>query len=817
VPPTRRTIGYALGLIALVLLVGRALADLRVDQLWYASMGAGAVWREKMLDLTLLRGAGFLGGTLFAFANLYAVRRSIVAVAVPTRVGNIEIPAVVPPRRLFWLCVVGAVVLGAGLAAPLTGWERVAMARHGLAFNDGEGVFERDFGFYVYWLPIENAAYLWMLLALTAIGMLVFFLYALTRSLRLEDRRFRATTHVRRHLSVLAALVLMLLAWSYRLDAYDLFSMGSGPEGTFVSADRLVAQPADLWLAFLALLGAVIVLRTGWVGQVRTALGTITVVIVAALLGRQIAPMLVAGVDRGPDPLRGERAYLDARAAYSRRAFAVDAFALRPSAEEGVALPVLRDVAVWDDGHTRDWLTRSDRDRQLSGALGHALGDDPAGGGILRAVAVQSPTATSASRRWAVSMLDIGGADDRGALVRATAAIDPPLIHDGAIGARVIDDSSSAVAVPLDGSLSRLAFAWSLRDPSVLFKRVGGGASESGAQIVTRRDVRERVRALVPVFAQGDAIRPLLHQGSLLWVLELYAVSERYPISERVPFGDGVASYLRHAATALVDGNSGRVQLVLASAPDPITRSWQQRFPDLFVAPSTLPPTLAAALPAPAEMAVAQALVLARYGARAPADVQPRRIAEASAPLGTAPAMIDGVIGYAIPLVGADDRVDGLLLAMGGAYRGTRWVPFRGTTPRWPELVDRAREAAAPATDSAATPRVPRALRSTTAPARVILVNGLPAAVMPAFAVDADERPTLDRVAVAISAATSATGGSVAEATRRLSGSPSALEARRLPLPSDYRRLYDAMRAALARGDWLRFGAAFDSLGRVLP
>lgn len=30
------------------------------------------------------------------------------------------------------------------------------------------------------------------------------------------------------------------------------------------------------------------------------------------------------------------------------------------------------------------------------------------------------------------------------------------------------------------------------------------------------------------------------------------------------------------------------------------------------------------------------------------------------------------------------------------------------------------------------------------------------------------------------------------------------------------RRLYDTMRSALARGDWRRFGAAFDSLGQLL-
>jgi uncharacterized protein len=813
VPPTRRTLFLALGLLALALLVGRVLADLRVDQLWYGSLGAGAVWREKIIDLAVLRGAGFVGASVFAFLNLYAVRRSIVAVAVPTRVGNIEIPAVVPPGRLFWLCVIGAVLLGLALAAPLTGWHRIAMARHGLSFNDGEGVFERDFAFYVYWLPVENAAYLWALLAITAVGMLVFFLYALTRSLRLEDRRFRATTHVRRHLSVLASLVLILLAWSYRLDAYDLFLNGSGPDGAFVSVDRQVSQPADLWLAFLALLGAVIVLRTGWVGQVRMALATIAVVIVAAVFGRQLAPMLVASVDRGPDPLVGERAYLDARAAYSRRAFAVDAFAPRATAADSLTMPELRNVAVWDDSRTRDWLDKADRDRAVVGGLGHALGDDASASGVLRAVAVEAPVDGATSRRWTISMLDIGSADSRGTLARASVAIDPPMLHEGASGGRMLDDSSSAIGVSLARLHNRLAIAWSLRDPSVLFDRSGTPAT--ALQIVIRRDVRERVRALAPVFEQGDAVRPLLHEGTLLWVLDLYSSSERYPISERVSFGEGASSYLRHAATALVDAGTGRVQLVSVPSPDPIARSWQQQFPELFVAPAALAPALVAALPAPIEMTVAQATVLARYGARAPNDVQQRRIGEGGAPLGSVPAIVDGVIGYAVPLVGRDDRVDGVLIAVGGANRGSRWVPL-ARTPRWPDLISRARASAIPQPDSV-TSTVPRAARSTAGLARVVLVGQQPAAVVPAFGMDADERPSLEQVGVAVSAATGATGLSVTDALRRVGAPVTPIAPRAVNTSADFRRLYEAMRAALARGDWTRFGAAFDSLGRVLP
>ena len=48
----------------------------------------------------ILQGGAWVLGSLFAFANLHAVRRTILAVAVPSRVANIELTAMFPARRL---------------------------------------------------------------------------------------------------------------------------------------------------------------------------------------------------------------------------------------------------------------------------------------------------------------------------------------------------------------------------------------------------------------------------------------------------------------------------------------------------------------------------------------------------------------------------------------------------------------------------------------------------------------------------------------------------------------------------------------------
>ena len=97
---TRRWIVVALAVVALLLAAGRIGGALYVDHAWYAAMGAGALWRAKLVYTLLLRGVTALLGTAFVFANLFSVRHSIVSLVLPRRVGDLEIGEEVPGRTL---------------------------------------------------------------------------------------------------------------------------------------------------------------------------------------------------------------------------------------------------------------------------------------------------------------------------------------------------------------------------------------------------------------------------------------------------------------------------------------------------------------------------------------------------------------------------------------------------------------------------------------------------------------------------------------------------------------------------------------------
>src|SRR6478672_9471741 len=336
---TRRWLIAAAAGVALLLLLGKALAGVYVDYRWFSALGAEAIWWARVENLMILRGLSGTVATVFFFCNLYAVRHSVVSLVLPRRVANIEIGEEVPSRYLL-LAVIGmSLLFGILLAFPQDDWTSLALVRHGQAFREADPYFEYDLGFWTYWLPFETSLHVWSLIALLAATTVVVFLYALTPSLRWERGTLHVSGYVRRHLSLLGSLLIFLLAWSYRLDGLGLLLNGTGQGGAFTSADWKVAVPANFVLAFATGAAAVLVGWAAWTGQMRIAFIAVTVVLALSLGLRQFLPPLAQRL-ADPDPVLREAGYVATGAGYTRRAYAVDRI-VRGNAAGRVALPSL--------------------------------------------------------------------------------------------------------------------------------------------------------------------------------------------------------------------------------------------------------------------------------------------------------------------------------------------------------------------------------------------------------------------------------------------------------------------------------------------
>lgn len=793
------------GVVAAVLLLGgRAVAVAVLEQRWYAAMGAADVWFARVATSAALRLACGGLAALFAFANLLAVRHSVVSLVLPRRVGNIEIGEEVPGRSLVMSAAVLSAVLGILLALPIDGWSAALLARNGQPFGEKDPYFQHDLGFFVYWLPLETALYEWALVTIAVVSAVVLLLYALTPSLRWERGTLYVSSYVRRHLTVLGGVLLLALAWSYRLGNYRLLLEGSGAGGAFSSIDHRVGIPGGLLLSFVSVGAALVVLWAGSSGQTRLAFFAVTAVIVAAA-GRAIAPYLAR--PGAGDAVR-ERPYLGTRAGYSRRAFAVDRIERPATPFEAATLDDLAAMSSsWDSRAVAAALDPSGEASDSAIAVGFV----PTARG-LEAIAPIAVEASDDAAGWSAVRVLADAADAQGDLVRlgdeeSVPAAGPLVVRPGVDGhALVADATGRVVGVPLRSRAAHLLYGWALQDLGV----AAGDAARARTTLVLHRDVRARVRALAPFFLQGSRVSPILAGDSLYWALELYSASRFYPLSEPVTLASGAWWYLHRAAVALVHAQTGRTLLVADSAADPIAASWRRIFPRLLRDARTLPPQLAAALPPAAEELLAQSAVFARYGSRAegtavrarPArDGADPRLAGDLTPMRLA----DGRTALALPLLDAADRVTGLVFATGGPARSTYWQPLTTPAPRWPVAVDRLRGVAR-AVPAARQPVV-------RGPVRVLPVDGSVALVQSAYTWRPGRPPSLARVAMSLRD-TLRVGGSLRELAH--GAGPDASSSESAQPRARVRALYDEMRAALRRGDLTAFGAAFDSLGVVL-
>jgi uncharacterized membrane protein (UPF0182 family) len=153
------------------------------------------------------------------------------------------------------------------------------------------------------------------------------------------------------------------------------------------------------------------------------------------------------------------------------------------------------------------------------------------------------------------------------------------------------------------------------------------------SRIMFHRQIEERARILAPFLEFDDDPYIVLAEGKLYWILDGYTTSEFYPYSERfVPEG-GLSTlgnrqalysenklgrfrgsnYVRNSVKVVIDAYNGSVDFYLVDEQDPLIRTWQRIFPDMFKSGMEMPESLRKHIRYPIDMLLLQGLVYAKY------------------------------------------------------------------------------------------------------------------------------------------------------------------------------------------------------------
>ncbi len=625
-----------------------ALGTLWTDYLWFDSMGYRVVWVRNW-SWNLLLGVAGVG---FAFL-VFWVTLSIADRMFP-RWAPFEDDDVISERFRDWITeksdrlkIVVPLGLGLmlGLAVPM--WrDQAFLYMNRQPFNSGDPIFGLDLGFYVFELPLMATVVDWLFNLLAMATILAAVAHYVRGGLRLNGRRLSAARGTKIHLSVMMAVLALVRAISYRLDRYEILLSNNAEPGFFGPGftDINARLPVITLLSVVAIIAAVLfivnIFRSGWTLATMSVLGWLLISITAGAF----YPALVQRFDVLPNQLPRETAFIQHNLSATRAAYMLDQIQVRPfDASPNLTIEDIENNLVTID-NLRIWNTsvllrtyqnfqelepyyligRVDTDRYLDNGvprqvmIGIREVDEVAlprddwqntrlfythgfGAVVNQANSVQSdgqprfllrdlpPVASSPSLELQEPRVYFGETYQPGRPVMVKTGVAPQEIDLPLAGGVQLNEYDGDAGVELSSFWRRLAFAFRYRDVNLLIS----GEIRPDTRVLVERNVRQVADTLAPFLVSDGDPYPVIHDGKIVWIVDMYTTTSHYPYAEpvttdaldRLPASSEMprgTNYLRNSVKMVMSAHNGDVTFYVADEDDPLIRAWLRNYPGMF-------------------------------------------------------------------------------------------------------------------------------------------------------------------------------------------------------------------------------------------
>jgi uncharacterized protein len=322
----RSRVLVTIAVIAVVLLlIGPRLIDTYVNWLWFGELGFRSVFTTVLVTRLVIFLAVSLVVGLIVFAGLalaYRGRPAFVPAAGPNDPVARYRTTVLTRVRQFGIGVPAVVGVLAGLVAQ-TYWVRVQLFLHGGDFGVADPQFGRDLGFYAFDLPFYR-----LVLTLLFTAVFLAFLANLVGhyifgGIRLAGRAGVLSRPARIQLVIFAGVLILLKAFAYWLDRYELLSNTRAGK-PFTGAgytDINAVLPAKMILLAIAVICAVAVFSALVLKDLRIpAIGLALLVLSSLIIGAGW-PMVVEQFSVKPNAAQKESEYISRSITATRHAY----------------------------------------------------------------------------------------------------------------------------------------------------------------------------------------------------------------------------------------------------------------------------------------------------------------------------------------------------------------------------------------------------------------------------------------------------------------------------------------------------------------
>ncbi|MGH9214194.1 MAG: UPF0182 family protein [Acidimicrobiales bacterium] len=669
----RRRVILIVSVVALFFLLTslRGIAGIYTDYLWFDSLGQWGTRRSMLVAQASLALIFITAFFLLAWTNLYVAER----LAPPFRSAGPEDELLERYHDLVAGRMGRVRVAVAGLLALIAGsgasgeWNSWILFTNGGDFGIDDPQFGWDVGFYVFRLPFLSFVVDWLFASLLIVLIITAVAHYLNGGIRVQSNAPRVTSQVKAHLSVLLAVLALVKTADYWLQRFELTVSSRGVVDGATYTDVHAQLPALNLLALISVAAAALfianIFRRGW------ALPIVAVALwgfVAVAVGG-IYPQVVQNFTVQPNESAKERLYIDRNIEATRAAMGVEDVTVRSYAPQTDADQVdvvgaaetIRNIRLWDPSaqisgqvfeqmqRIRDYYRIDDIDvdrymvdgEMTQVELGvRSIDEERVPGdswenehlGYTHGYGVVlAPVNASVEQEPDYLIRDIPVQSEAESLT-----VDEPRVYfgEGLGGYAMVNTRRDEIdyedeeqtrtttyegedGVSVGSVVRRAAFALRFGSVNPLISDFLTGDS----RVIFNRDVVDRVETLAP-FLHADADPyPVLLDGEVVWVVDLYTTTSRYPYGQEAD-NDEVSdesgldhnfNYVRNSVKATVDAYDGTVRFYVMDTQDPILDAYRDAFPDLFSDRDEMPEGLEAHLRYPEDLFRVQTAAWQRY------------------------------------------------------------------------------------------------------------------------------------------------------------------------------------------------------------
>ncbi len=663
----RKIILWVVSGILAVVLLAFILSSFWSELLWFDEVGYRGIFLVRIWVPLVL---GVVAGAIFFavfYLNLRLARRLSPRLRVAAREPGEEGAEILelvptPDRAVNRILLIGSLLLAFFFAVGTAGaWQEWLLFFNRLEIGYVDPIFNRDASFYVWVLPILRRllGFFSGLLIVTLIGTTA--VYVFDRAIMRADtgRGFHLAPHVKAHLSLLAALLLVGKAVDFFMQRWELLYSSRGVTFGASYTDVAVQLPVLGILAVVALISAVILLVNihyrGWKLPM-VSLGLLVVVWIGAGV---VYPAIIQQYRVSPNEIQMESPYIVNNIEATRFAFGLDRTTTKPfPARQRLTLEDIEEnkatidnIRLWDPRPLLSTYSQLQEIRLYyrfkDVDVDRYRVDDNYRQVMLAARELDQDDLQDQAKTWvnkritythgygvvACAVNEVRGEGLPAFLIEdippqtdTDLHISRPEIYYGEIGNEFVLVKTNALefdypsgnenvfttyagegGVAVTGFFRQLAFTIKFRDLKLLFSEY----LTPETRIMYKRTIRERVEAIAPFLQYDrDPYIVIRDDGSLVWIMDAYTTTGRFPYAQ--PTGQDL-NYIRNSIKVVIDAYHGDVTFYQIDPDDALATAWGNVFPELLRPGRELPDDLRRHLRYPEDMFSIQAEKMTLY------------------------------------------------------------------------------------------------------------------------------------------------------------------------------------------------------------